>query len=566
MKKILMLQVMLAAMVVSLFVTSCKDDEETPPSGVVASFQFVQDADDFHKVKFTNFSQNYASLSWNFGDGTAATSEENPTHSFATAGTYNVKLTATGSDGVTSEKALDVVISDPNIELRKLTGDVSKSWKLVRQVENNYYPIEVGPSAGGNPYYQLGGALEEIGNRPCSLDDEFIFSLDGIFTYNSHGNFWAEIGGSDGPWNSSIGAAGCYDSDVAENWKNVNNEDITAWGDGEHEFSYDVANKKLTVEGLGAWVGLPKVGTTENVVKPQSSVAYEVVKLVDAAVDTLVLKVSQTNGNYWKFVLVHYDDGAQEPAIPSSKPSASFTYEINGNDVTFTNTTTSADSYVWDFGDDATSTSTSPVHTYSGDGTYSVKLTATNASGESSVTQNVIIGGAECTADATESLTPSGAGIKLTLETDSPNGVFGGFAGVVGGRVANPYVKEGNLSCNVNQYHKVTSGCLDYAGAAVGLSTAINFASDKKKFSIKVYAVNKVTDVVLRIERLAYPDVDPAYEKTATITATGEWQTLTFDFSDTPDAPTFKNLVIYFDRGACGEESFYYFDDLQQID
>lgn len=46
--------------------------------------------------------------------------------------------------------------------------------------------------------------------------------------------------------------------------------------------------------------------------------------------------------------------------------------------VNFTNTTTAATSYAWDFGDGATSTATNPSHTYTAAGTYTVKLVACN--------------------------------------------------------------------------------------------------------------------------------------------------------------------------------------------
>ncbi|BDX38975.1 hypothetical protein CYCD_23300 [Tenuifilaceae bacterium CYCD] len=46
-------------------------------------------------VQFTNTSVGYTSLSWNFGDGSDAVTDTNPSHTFNTAGTYTVTLTAT---------------------------------------------------------------------------------------------------------------------------------------------------------------------------------------------------------------------------------------------------------------------------------------------------------------------------------------------------------------------------------------------------------------------------------------------------------------------------------------
>ena len=72
----------------------------------------------------------------------------------------------------------------------------------------------------------------------------------------------------------------------------------------------------------------------------------------------------------------------------SNQPlSSSFSTTINGLTATFANTSVSADSYSWDFGDGNTSTEESPTHTYTSDGDYYVKLTATsNSTNESQST------------------------------------------------------------------------------------------------------------------------------------------------------------------------------------
>ncbi len=63
-------------------------------------------------------------------------------------------------------------------------------------------------------------------------------------------------------------------------------------------------------------------------------------------------------------------------------PSPDFSYEIDGKMVTFTNLSTDATSYSWDFGDgSAPSTEENPVHTYDAYGDYDVRLTATNEEG-----------------------------------------------------------------------------------------------------------------------------------------------------------------------------------------
>ncbi|MGK7390082.1 MAG: PKD domain-containing protein [Candidatus Cyclobacteriaceae bacterium M2_1C_046] len=66
---------------------------------------------------------------------------------------------------------------------------------------------------------------------------------------------------------------------------------------------------------------------------------------------------------------------------PAPAPDASFTYVADAREVTFTNTSTDATSYSWDFGDGNTSTEENPVHVYDSYGTYTVVLTATGPGG-----------------------------------------------------------------------------------------------------------------------------------------------------------------------------------------
>ena len=64
-------------------------------------------------VTFTNSSSgSVTSYSWNFGDGSTST-EQNPMHTYATAGTYSVILTATGARGTNTETGYITVLSRP---------------------------------------------------------------------------------------------------------------------------------------------------------------------------------------------------------------------------------------------------------------------------------------------------------------------------------------------------------------------------------------------------------------------------------------------------------------------
>ena len=66
-----------------------------------------------------------------------------------------------------------------------------------------------------------------------------------------------------------------------------------------------------------------------------------------------------------------------EPDAPAA-PLATFQFEVDELTATFTNYSSNATSYAWDFGDNAgTSTEMNPTYTYTDGGTYTVTLTAT---------------------------------------------------------------------------------------------------------------------------------------------------------------------------------------------
>ena len=84
----------------------------------------------------------------------------------------------------------------------------------------------------------------------------------------------------------------------------------------------------------------------------------------------------------------YYVNGAAPTANFSSTPtSGSLPLTVQFTD----NSTGSGNSYLWDFGDGATSTLKDPTHTYSNAGVYTVKLTVTNEAGNSTLTKTDLI-------------------------------------------------------------------------------------------------------------------------------------------------------------------------------
>ena len=80
---------------------------------------------------------------------------------------------------------------------------------------------------------------------------------------------------------------------------------------------------------------------------------------------------------------------------PDAPPKAAFNVAKNGLTINLTSTSTDDDavvSHAWDFGDGGTSSQADPSHVYDAAGTYDVKLTVTDGSGQTdSVTKSVSV-------------------------------------------------------------------------------------------------------------------------------------------------------------------------------
>ncbi|HRH65474.1 MAG TPA: DUF5689 domain-containing protein [Bacteroidia bacterium] len=99
-----------------LLVTSCKKDEPTPEKPLYTvefdvAFQDPNQTSIYSVVIFTNRSTGADHYNWDFGDGSSSTSE-NPQHSYTTAGTKQIKLTAYFPDGNSLSKTKSITI-DP---------------------------------------------------------------------------------------------------------------------------------------------------------------------------------------------------------------------------------------------------------------------------------------------------------------------------------------------------------------------------------------------------------------------------------------------------------------------
>jgi PKD repeat protein len=181
------------ASLVSIF--SCKDENDEPV--VVADFSYAVDAANPLNVFFTNKSTGFSELSWNFGDGSPLSNDENPIHEFAAGGEYTVTLTATdknGKDTKASTQKITLVggVVPGPFSADRLVGGAGK----VKTGENTVF---VGPGLGLKDWWQVPPAYWNGGSNAgedwsCMKDDEFIFAAgasgptEGSMEYKTNGS------------------------------------------------------------------------------------------------------------------------------------------------------------------------------------------------------------------------------------------------------------------------------------------------------------------------------------------------------------------------------------------
>lgn len=376
---------------------------------------------------FTNTSSNATSYTWSFGDGNTSTAA-NPVHTYAEDGNYTVTLTATNNCGsVTSTQTVAIVTpptagfsanvtlgcapltvqfsnqssenatsfqwsfpggtpSSSTLENPTVTYNAAGSYNVMLTVSNSAGGNSVTQTAyinvsstatAGFTYTNTNGTVNFTNTSSNANSYSWNFGDGATSTLANPSHTYQE----DGTYTVTLSATNACGTVTATQTITIVMPPVAGFSanstSGCASLSVQFNNESSDNAASYAWEfpgGSPATSTAEN-----PTVTYST-----PGTYTVMLTVSNSAGSN-TFTQTNY-------ITVNGAPSVGFDVNTNVNVATFNNTTSGgATSYAWNFGDGGTSSLENPTHTYAGDGTYTVTLTATNACGTSTSTESVVI-------------------------------------------------------------------------------------------------------------------------------------------------------------------------------
>lgn len=302
-----------------LFITSCNDDDETIVDPGVVTAAFTSSADGL-TLTFVNASTNATDFAWDFGDGSTST-DENPMHTYADAGSYQVTLTASNSAN-SAEVTNTAITLNGGPLASKIVG---KTWCAARGNVFCYSQGDIGSETftefgGGNfGWGDVPGGWALLSARPALANDLYVFDPSGSYSVDFKGDLWAEY--------SMWDANGEFAITIADGVPNSHNgDDMSAFANPNDDWSFiiDETESTISVNGMGAHILNPRMANTSAgtaVLTPQPSVWYDIVRVVEVegAADTLVLYAEVSDlgtSGFGHYIKLHaYENEADKPGF-----------------------------------------------------------------------------------------------------------------------------------------------------------------------------------------------------------------------------------------------------------
>ncbi len=378
---------------------------------------------------FTNITVSGISYNWDFGDGNTS-SEINPVHAYAQENNYTVRLIATNSCGSDTVLKTITIVFPPTAGF---SANVTSGCEPLTVLFNNI-------SSANASYYKW--------SFPGGSPDTSTLK-NPIVIYNSAGNYDVTLiaGNSAGADTLLISNYITVKTKPVSSFNYLNHNYATqfnnttlgansyqwVFGDGDSSKLKDPTHLyKSPGEYMVKLIAVNECGTgsindTILVVFPPAAdfssngnaacnnASIQFVDLSGTGASSWQWSfpggspnvsnlqnpiVSYTNAGSYDVTLIASNSGGSDTLVKTgyilisiAPPVANFSYSNFGLSYNFSNLSTDAYSYKWDFGDGGTSTQTNPDYNYQTNGSYTVKLIALNGCGSDTFLLGVIVVG-----------------------------------------------------------------------------------------------------------------------------------------------------------------------------
>lgn len=328
-------------------------------------------------VNFTNNAVGATSVNWNFGDG-GSSSQLNPSYTYTTNGTFSVTCSVTNSTGCINTVSLpNPIVTHPissSFTVDSLNGCAPLTVRFTANATSNVPIVSY--------QYFWGDGNNVVSGNPIRV---YAYNITGVYN----------------PYLVTTDQQGCKDTFYLPSAINVG---VTPIADFTGVPRTICVNENVIFTNLSTNTTAQSTylwnfgdGRTSNLENP--SHVYE-----DPGTYTVTLTVTNQGCS---------DVEVKVDYIIVNDPNADFVFSFdcsNPTTVAFSDSSQGADTWLWRFGDGATSTTRNPTHSYVAQGNYDVTLVVSNiATGcVDSITRTILIGNPSAlfTADTTQGCFP----------------------------------------------------------------------------------------------------------------------------------------------------------------
>ncbi|HWQ67304.1 MAG TPA: PKD domain-containing protein, partial [Methanospirillum sp.] len=322
-------------------------------------------------VQFTDQSTGgtITSWQWNFGDGTANSTAQNPNHQFTSPGTYTVTLTVTNQFGTTASTTRTITVTCQIITAAFVTNTTTGSAPLTVAFTDQ----STGGTINGWQWNFGDGTANETAQNPVhtfTLPGAYTITLTATNTCGSIGSVTHQVTATNpiliAAFTPNV-TSGTAPLDVQFTDQSIGGT-ITSW---QWNFSDGTPNSTVqNPEHLFMNLGTYTVTLT---VTNQFGTTASTTRTITVSCPQVVAAFALT------------------PTSGRADLNVSFTDQSTGGTI---------NSWLWDFGDGTSSSQKNPSNIFSDPGTFTVRLTAKNSCGNSnSTTRNLTVGCHQLTAD-----------------------------------------------------------------------------------------------------------------------------------------------------------------------